>query len=566
MKKLLLVLLSLLILVGCTSSKQAIKTDKDYSIPEYYHYESDEFIEDCDKLASYIEKENYDKAISLYDSLYDELLKIYDLSNICYVDYCEDINNQYYIDEQQYIENIFDDLSNKFLTLCHKMTEASFSDDFKKYINDDVKYNDYVDYIEKSDEEIELLAEETKLQQQYNQLNDSIESYTYTYNGKEYTYEELFDVSEEDYDLYTKLIEGISADINRDMGEVYLKLVKVRDRIAKLNGYDNYALYADTEIYGRDYSVGDLTNFKEVTKEYASEIIYLLYNYYDYKDINITGKKLLDDVMDVVRDISPLADNAYKVLTTNNIYSIDYGPGRYDGSFETAFAHSDASFIFLNLSNSTRDYFTLAHEFGHFTNAIVMKNPYPLTRDGCYDVFEIHSTGLEALFGQKASSILKDDYDLAVMSNLLEMLSGIIDACVYDDFQRYVYENPNLTLDQINSKFKDIMYEYGWADYGGYPAMKYEWMYIPHNFDSPMYYISYGTSFYATLQIWAEAKNDYDKAVKIWENIVSSNAFVDGYMKIVSDSGLIPFTNKNSVINTYQNVIDYVYLHTNAEA
>lgn len=564
MKKIFILLLSILLLVGCSTTYQDIN-DKDYSIPNYYHYESDDFLNDCDKLNSYIENNDCDRAFSIYDALYNELLKISDLSSKCFIDYCEDINNEYYIDEQQYIESLFDDISNKFFSLCHKMTISSFSDDFKKHINNDVLYSDYVDYIEKTDEEIELLAEETKLQQEYDRLNDSIDEYTYTYDGIEYSYDDIRHYSGNDSELYAILIDGISSKINKDLGEIYLKLVKIRDRIAKLNGYDNFALYADKEIYSRDYSADDLKYFKEVTKEYAPDIIYLLYNYYDFESNNISGDKLIKDDMSVIKNISSLTNNAYNVLMENNLYSISYGQGRNDGSFESPFASTDAAFIFLNQSNSYRDYFTLAHEFGHFTNSITVKNPSPLLREGCFDVFEIHSTGLEMLFGQKASKIFKRDYDTAVMSNLLEMLSGIIDACVYDDIQRYVYENPNISLDEINSKFKELQFEYGWSALGGYPAIEYEWMYVPHNFDSPMYYISYGTSYYATLQIWSEAIGNYDKAVRIWENITKANAFVDGYVKIVSDANLIPFTNKNSVINTYEDVLNYIYLCTSNE-
>lgn len=562
MKKILSFVLTLFLLVSCSFTNKQEFANKDYSLPEYYHYDSTDFIEKCDELKEYINNNDCDNALAAYDQLYDELLEVEDLSNICFIDYSENINDDYYSDEQQYIDNIFDDLSNKFLTLCHLMSESEFSNDFKSHIDNELLFNDFVDYIEKSDEEIELLAEETRLQQEYYKINDTIDDYTFTYNGKTYTYDEIIDVSDTDYDLFSILYDGYSSKVNADLGKIYLKLVKVRDKIAKLNGYDNYALYADTEIYSRDYSFEDLANLKAAAKKYGSIAIEILYSYYDYGSNNISGDKLLKDVTNIVTKISPLTQNAYDVLYKNDLYSISYGDGRYDGSYESSFVSKDSAFIFLNLSNSYRDYFTMAHEFGHFTNAIAVKNPCPFTREGCYDVLEIHSTGLEVLFGQKASNLLKDNYDTALLSNIIECLLAITDACVYDDFQRYVYANPDITLDEVNEKYKQLQLEYGWSEFGGYTGMEYDWMYVPHNFDSPMYYISYGTSYFASLQLWQESIKDYDKTVHIWEDIVTSNVYDDGYIKIVSDAGLMPFTNKDSVIDTYDKVINYIVLST----
>lgn len=72
-----------------------------------------------------------------------------------------------------------------------------------------------------------------------------------------------------------------------------------------------------------------------------------------------------------------------------------------------------------------------------------------------------------------------------------------------------------MSLDEINNTFKDVMYDYGWKDWEGYSAIQYDWMYVPHNFDSPMYHVSYGTSAFAALQIWAKSINNYNKAVNL---------------------------------------------------
>lgn len=563
MKKLLTLLLSVLLLASCTTTnKVVIDENKDYTLPVYYHYEPDEFYKKCDELKGYIETNDKKKAFELYDEMYKEALSVLDLTAVCYIDYCEDVNNEYYIDEQQYIETVFDELNNKFLTLCHSMTESSFANDFKKHINNEDMYSDYVEYVEKSQEELDLLARENELIQKSNEIRDKTDDYTYTYEGKEYTSDEIYDI--EDDELYAKLIEGLDGKINADLGEIYVELVGIRDKIAKLNGYDNYALYADSEMYYRDYTEEDLRKFKDVVKSHGSDIIYYIYNGPSYIKTDVEEDKLIEDTMSILTTISPYINTAHNIFENNNLYSITRGDGRYKGSYEYSMTTGSA-FVFINLGKKSYDYFTLAHEFGHFTNAITVNNPSPLTREGCYDVFEIHSTGLEMLFGNKAQDIFKENYDDQMMADILEALDSVLVGCIYDEFQRRVYENPNMSLDEINQTFKDVMFEYGWDAYDGYPSIQYEWMYVPHNFDSPMYYVSYGTSAFAALQIWAKSRSNFDEAVKVWENILVAPAYNDGYMKIVSDAGLSPFSNPDSTEEVLKTIFDYFEENTAEE-
>lgn len=557
MKKILIILLTILLLTSCGTKNQAtIDGNKNYSLPEYYHYEPSDFYKKCDELKSYIENNDKDKALELYDNLFEEAKSVYDLTVVCYIKYCEDVNNQYYIDEQQYIETTFDELNNKFLTLCHLLTQSSFAKTFKKHIDNEEMYLDYEAYEEMSQEELDLLAKENELQQKSNEIRDTIDDYIYTYKGKDYLYSEIMEMDESN-DLYPILVEGVSKKVNDDLGKIYVQLVEIRDKIAKLNDYDNYSLYADEQLYYRDYTKEDLDKFKAVVKEHGDELFYFIYNSPYYGDSSLSGKQLINEVMPTLTSISPYIKDAYDVFENNKLYSITYGDGRYQGSYETSLA-SESAFIFINMSQSDRDYFTLAHEFGHFTNAILVNCPSILTREGCYDVFEIHSTGLEMLFGQKALELFGEEFNDNVASDLSEALYCVLEGCIYDEFQRKVYENPDMTLDEINNAFKETMKEYGLELLSETPAAQYDWMYVPHNFDSPMYYISYATSAYAALQIWEKSLGNYNKAVKIWENILAADVYNDGYVKIVSDAGLTSFTNKKSTEKLFDTTFEYL--------
>lgn len=565
MNKLFKVLFTFLLLISCFScSKQDVV--KDYSIPTYYHYEADSFYDNVKKLNDFNDVSLKDEFFDLYDNLYNELLKASDLSTVCYINYTEDVTDSYYKEEDIYIEDLVNNMSNEFAKACHNLTSSSMKDLFKEHVGEEI-FNNYENYFVKSEEIINLENEENKLTKEYNDLTSKMNDYYITKDGVNYSYGDLSYDPQGFYDkygdLYYTVLENAYKQFNKDSGEIFIKLVSIRDDLSKLYGYDNYALYADNEIYGRDYTSEDLYYLKEYTKEFADFLLYENIVCSNYEDLDIDTNELIKTVLTKVSSFSSILKDSYKVFDDNHLYSIDSSDTRYNGSYDTTFECSDASFVFLNRSNTVNDYFTLAHEFGHFTNGINVKNYDPICVSGSYDVFEIHSTALEMLFGLKAENIFVDNYDEMNMYNLADKFTNLVDGCLYDDFQRTIYENPDMTLDEINSLFEDLLKEYGYYilanDYGAYDyeSIKYMWSQVPHNFNSPMYYVSYATSAFTAIEIWQIANKNFSKAYKYYENILLSDPYRNGYLSITSDSGLANITDSEAVYNTYYEVYDY---------
>lgn len=139
------------------------------------------------------------------------------------------------------------------------------------------------------------------------------------YNGKEYTSREIYDIYDVDYELYDLLNEGLNKEINDDLGQVYVELVDVRDKIAELNGYENYALYADCELYNRDYTVDDLNKFLRSCKKIWIRYYLLLLHCPYYNDLNINVDELIDNTMNILTSISPYIDSAYSIFNKNHL-------------------------------------------------------------------------------------------------------------------------------------------------------------------------------------------------------------------------------------------------------
>lgn len=91
---------------------------------------------------------------------------------------------------------------------------------------------------------------------------------------------------------------------------------------------------------------------------------------------------------------------------------------------------------------------------------------------------------------------------------------------MYDEFQEAVYNEPDLTLEEVNRLFRDISEEYGCV-YGEDGEESFFWVEIPHNFQSPMYYISYATSALSALDLWLKSLEDWDGAVDTYLDLAA---------------------------------------------
>ena len=573
MKKLLTILLCLFILIGCSSKKEDKdnKSDEaianyvepdyivephDYELPEYYHYEIGDFKERCSKLAEEAENGVFDA--ELYDELYNEVLFIDDLANVAFFNYAINVNNEENQAESLYTDALVDQVEDSFSTAANKISKSSVAEEYRKHLNNDLMYEGFASYNEKSQEEFDLLNRENELIQEYNSLSSLSGEYTATIAGKEYTFDFL--CSEQANDLYNQYPNEFAnayyqcmKDFSDDCGEIYLELVQIRDRIAKLNGYDNFAEYEDKEEYFRNYDISRLDNFKDAIKEYGANISFYLSKFYLGDTYELTDEKLLNDFGNVLKQVSPKMYEYFEKFASNpNNYSIGSNSDRYSGSFMNNIFTQQAGVFFLTTTGSCMDYFTMAHEFGHFINASRVPVTNPIIFTASYDIFEAQSSGLELLFGQKAQNVFGDKQDLSMACDMSEKYYGILCACIYDDWQRYVYTHTDMSVEELDEKFYEIATDYG------YYSSPYDWAYLPHNFDSPMYYLSYGVAYFTSLSIWDQSQTDFEKAVKQWEMVIDTDASSVGYFEMVDKLGLKSIENKNDLKEVIEDTLTYM--------
>ncbi len=531
---------------------------KAVTIPEYYHFDPADFYEKCDRLIQASEESDIAQVKTLYQDLYSQLIELKDLNSAAYVEYSDDVTDSYIENETEYIEETLIECADRFCIACRSVAQGPVGKGFSSFLGDYSLGAYYYDYEDMDEEMKSLETQETALENKYNLLCSDLSNFTATINGKTYDLDYL--ISDDsyafaftDYETYIEAYYGCLEDLNRQTGEIFIELVDIRDRIAKLEGYDNYIDYADKELYYRDYDAEDLESLKTAAKSICAD--YVRYGETSASELELSDTELVTILGTLVSDIDEITSCAFDLFSENSLYSIGNEEGRLSAGYTLLFHRAHAPFIYLCTSDTLWDVSAIVHEFGHFAfSANYEAKQSPLIAYNL-DLCEIHSNGLQMLITDRLKNVLPDHAYEAAAYNITNGLDNVIDGCIYDDWQREVYSNPGMSLDELNSAFLEISYEYYPDDY---EVFGYEWNTVSHNFSSPLYYISYATSSFASFQLWDLSRTDFNKAVQTWETILKGTSSDDGYMTVLENSGLKTFKEEGEAERILENAVSYL--------
>ena len=320
------------------------------------------------------------EAERLYSLLLDDYVRLRTWSELAWIDfYAAGGKDADLSDTCQKIDDMVTEAGDLLFSSASKALTGEASEEFSAFLGD-ARTADLADYEQMTDRESELLSRETELKLSYNELSER---------------------------------KGIgAAAMNREAGEIFLELIRVRNELAQIYGYDTYANYAYENVYGRDYTPEDAAALCEAVKPYARA--YFRDCYYSQafhaQQASLSAEELMDMLRRYAPRISERAAEAQQYMERNGLYILESSDTVSEVGFTTLLPWYNAPFLFDALYGGFYDVTSVFHEFGHYYDAFVNPEPDPLATSGSYDVFEIHSTALEALamgwydeiFGSKA--------------------------------------------------------------------------------------------------------------------------------------------------------------------
>lgn len=352
-----------------------------------------------------------------------------------------------------------------------------------------------------------------------------------------------------------------------ELGDIYSKLVTLRDGMAKKLGFKNFIELGYLRLGRTDYDAKKVKGYREQISEEVVPVAQKLYKaqmkclgiknpqYYDYNLRYASGnakpagdaKYLVNVAKDMYSDLSVDTKEYFDFMVKHELMDLEARKGKAPGGYCTYFPDYKAPFIFSNFNGTEGDVNVLTHEGGHGFQAYVCAGiKIPEYQNPTLESCEIHSMSMEFFSWPYMEKFFGEDgnkYRYAHLCDAIEFLP--YGACV-DDFQHWVYEHPTATHEERCAHWKELEEKYT-------PHKKFEecptlnagriWMRQSHIFATPFYYIDYTLAQVVAFQFLIEDRKNHEKA---WKK----------YVKLCKCGGKYPFCElleKNHLRNPFEN-------------
>lgn len=464
-----------------------------------------------------------------------------------------DANNETYEQEKAYFDEngpvfseIITDINRVLFESKHK---DQFIAKFGKFLFDKIEVSLKVF----KPEIIEDLVQENKLITRYDKI---IASAKVEFQGQTYNLSQMSPFSQHlDRKVREEAQLAVSAFFKskeEEIDDIYDQMVKVRHRIATKLGFKNFVEVGYNRLGRTDYNSDDVKMYRD--KVYK-DIVPLAQNlfarqarrlglkemkYYDTNLKFLTGnakpigdeKYLVGVAREMYHEMSPETGEFFEFMLEHELLDLSTRPGKHGGGYCTFINNYKSPFIFANFNGTSGDVDVLTHEAGHAFQVYSSRN-FEISAYlwPTYEAAEIHSMSMEFFAWPWLKGFFGKDEEKYKYAHLSGAVTFIPYGVAVDEFQHFVYENPNVTPKERKAKWREIEKKYlphidyegnDFLERGGY------WFRQSHIFDVPFYYIDYTLAQVLAFQYFVKSRENHKKA---W----------DGYLNLCKLGGSKPF-------------------------
>ncbi|HEY8363139.1 MAG TPA: M3 family oligoendopeptidase [Tissierellaceae bacterium] len=354
----------------------------------------------------------------------------------------------------------------------------------------------------------------------------------------------------------TKFFEENEAEFDR----IYDELVKVRDKMAKKLGYSNFVEMGYKRLSRSDYNPLMVANFRDQVLEDLVPLVAELMDrqrkrlglkelkYYDEGLQFLTGNAtpkgdpewILENGKRMYKELSPETDEFFTFMVERELLDLLSKKGKMAGGYCTVIPDYKSPFIFSNFNGTSGDVDVLTHEAGHaFQSYLSMGYELPEYQFPTLEACEIHSMSMEFITWPWMELFFKEDADKYRYSHLTDAVCFIPYGVLVDEFQHFVYENPEATPEDRKNKWRYLEKKYlPFRDYDDIEFLDKGtyWYRQGHIFANPFYYIDYTLAQVCAFQFWIKFNEDRKSA---WED----------YIRLCKAGGSKPFLELVKIAN-----------------
>lgn len=495
-------------------------------------------------ISSKLELENWLKKQSTFIWEIEEQLRSHYIAFQCNTDNKERKDTFEY--DQKYVRPLLKRYQNSFDT---KYLESPFRMELdpKTYSLLDKKIkNAQTLFCEKN---IDLEVNEDKLVTEYFEITGGL---TALWNGEEKTITELQSyLQDPDRHIRKKaktLISETFLSVEDKLQHILNELIVIRDQKAKNIQLHNYRDYMFKKHERFDYTPEDCYELAESIRKYVVPLIDKIYNKkkselqveslrpWDLKATAPNQKVLkpIEKASDLIEKSSHILhklDHEFSALLErmhkNNCLDLESRKGKGPGGFCEYLPASQLSFIFMNLNHTHYDVTTFLHEMGHSIHNDCMKQ---LELQKYLEIpsesAELASMTME-LFSMEYWDTFYENKEEFIKAKL-DFFKGIVkylpQMLIVDQFQHWMYENPNHTAKERNEKYLELhnTYQSNIVNIEGYENwVATGWLPVLHIFEIPFYYIEYAIAQLGALQMYKQYKENPKQALENYKKALS---------------------------------------------
>ncbi len=350
------------------------------------------------------------------------------------------------------------------------------------------------------------------------------------------------------------------------IGQIYSELVLLRDKMAKKLGFERFTELGYLRLGRTDYNPEMVANYRKQIAETVVPVAQKLYKqqmkslgikkpqYYDYALHFKSGnpvpagdeKYLVEAGHKMYSDMGKETKEFYEMMMDRHLMDLTARKGKTTGGYMSYLPAYKAPFIFSNFNGTDGDVNVLTHEGGHALQAYLSRNiKVPEYQSPTLEACEIHSMSMEFFAWKYATDFFGKDAEKYKYLHLSDAIEFLPYGISIDEFQHWVYDNPNATHAQRCEKWREIESRYTphkrYDDTPTYAHGAY-WIRQSHVFGSPFYYIDYTLAQVVAFQFLVEMNKNREKAFK-------------KYIKLCKFGGQAPFVTlleKNHLRNPFE--------------
>ena len=512
---------------------------------KYEHLDLKKIKEEFSELIGSFEKaENVEGQIEAFDKIIKLRNHIETMQTLVSIRHSIDTNDEFYDKENEYMDEISPILFGFTNDFYKALVNSKFKEELiKKYgkLLFDLAENTLKVF---SNEIIPDAQEENRLSSKYSKL---IASAKIDFDGKELNLSQMVPYTQsKDRNVRieaTKKVAQFFAENQEEFDNIYDSLVKVRTKMAQKMGYKNYVEFGYKQLSRLEYDAKMVEGYRkqvlenivplhtELRKRQEKRLGVEKLRFYDEAikfnsgnaDPHGSPEWILSHGKMMYKELSKETDEFFTFMTENDLLDLLSKKGKMSGGYCTYIPEHKAPFIFANFNGTAHDIDVLTHEAGHAFQVYQSRGfDVPEYLWPTYEACEIHSMSMEFLTWPWMKLFFENDTEKYKFIHLSEALLFIPYGVTVDEFQHWVYENPEVTPQQRREKWLEIEKKYlPTRDYGEVNELKNGifWFRQGHIFSSPFYYIDYTLAQVCAFQFWIKSREDREKAWKDYLNL-----------------------------------------------